>query len=269
MNTRLDVLFWGDEQLTFENAFQQIVANVNEVELTFSRYNENSELFNLNEKGHFTPINVSERLMKAVRLCAVYYEQTVGYFDISRGTQFNQLKGGEDITPGVGSFSDRVTIDTAKKTIHLLHPDVLLDFGGIGKGMALEVVAEIIDRQHIENAFVSFGESSILTRGRHPHGDYWPFGLANFAEYQWKLTNDSLSISSRYRMVSDGKKAHILNPFLPKVPDVEKTVVIQANDPVQAEVLSTALIAAPEVDHSGILANFKTAKPTIIKPNLI
>jgi thiamine biosynthesis lipoprotein ApbE len=266
MNTRLDVLFWGDEQLTFENVFQQIVASVNEVELTCSRYHEDSELYSLNTKGHVTPIKVSDHLMNAVLLCAVYYEQTTGYFDISLGTQFNQLKSGEDITPGVGSFSDRVTFDTEKHTIHLLHPDVLLDFGGIGKGMALKVVADIIDRQHIENAFVSFGESSILTRGRHPHGDYWPFGLANFAEYQWKLTNDSLSISSRYRMVSDGKKAHILNPFLPEVPDVEKTVVIQANDPVQAEALSTALIAAPEVEHPGILANFRTAKPTIIKP---
>jgi len=174
------------------------------------------------------------------------------------GSVFHHLKSGENPNyTTTERFSDRVFIDSANQTVQFLQPNVSLDFGGVGKGFAIQSISKIIENHQIENTFISFGGSSILTRGHHPHGDYWPFTLAEHQEHVWKLNNDCLSISCLHRKVSGKNAAHIVNPFSSEMSVSEKTVVVQTPNPVDAEVLSTALIAAPETEHAKILDYFK------------
>jgi len=265
MNTQLDVVFWGGEHSTYELAFQKIVQELEEIELTISRYNSNSELFKVNQLGFPSGISVGDRLMRAAILAAACYEKTNGYFDISLGTAFHELKNGRNyVFAKNDGFFHRVILDVANQTLKFLKPDVSLDFGGMGKGMALKAIGAIIDGHCIKNAFISFGGSSILTRGTHPHGDYWPFSLADYPEQVWKLNNDCLSISSAHRKVSDNSINHILNPFNSQSVIPNKTAVVQSQNPIDAEVLSTALIAAPEEEHSNILANFSAVNAIIL-----
>ncbi len=265
MNTQLEMVCWGGEQSAFEIAFQKMVLSTEEIELTISRYHSNSELFRVNHIGFPSCIPVGEKLMKALMIGATFYERSNGYFDISLGTAFHKLKNGEKYEYSVnGSFSSRVHLDVAKQTLQFLQPGVSIDFGGMGKGMALKAMATIIDSHQIQNAFISFGGSSILTRGKHPHGDYWPFSLVDYPEKVWKLNNDCLSISSAHRKVSDNSVNHILNPFNSQLVIPSKTAVVQSQNPMDAEVLSTALIAAPDEEHSNILANFSAVNAIIL-----
>jgi thiamine biosynthesis lipoprotein ApbE len=269
MNTCLDVLFWGNDQLAFENAFQKIVDSVEKIELTISRYNEDSELFRLNKHGYPHPFKVSDRLMGLINVGATFFRQSNGYFNISLGHQFHQLKNGEKVElPSSVKFEDRVAIDPGNRTVQFLQPNISLDFGGMGKGVATKAIAEIIGNHGIKNAFINFGGSSILTRGSHPHGDYWPFSLAGQHHSVWKLNNDCLSISSLHRDVLGQKTIHVLNPFNAGLEITARIVVVQSENPIEAEVLSTALIAAPETEHSKISPNFKTAEYTIISSTL-
>jgi thiamine biosynthesis lipoprotein len=268
MNTRLDLVFWGGDDSTFEDAIRQINFEIEKIELTLSRFHTGSELYKINQLAFEEPVGVSEKMMNFIELAAHYEQATKGYFDVSLGSVFHQLKKGEVFEYCLSKgFSDRLKIDKANRTVRFLQPNISLDFGGMGKGIAIKAIAEILDFQEIQNAFVSFGGSSVLTRGHHPHGEFWPFCLADYPDYVWKLKDDCLSISSSHRNISGKSAVHIFNPFSTEMVTNRKTVVVQTNHPVEAEVLSTALIAAPMEEHLEILANFKPAKHFIFESN--
>jgi thiamine biosynthesis lipoprotein ApbE len=150
-------------------------------------------------------------------------------------------------------------MDESKNSIRFLQHDASLDFGGIGKGMALDEVSAMLDEMGIKNAFISFGGSSILTRGHHPHGNYWPFSFQNptIGQEIWKLNNDAISVSCAEQGLE--KNAHILNPKSGRWPE-KITTGVQSDNVTDAEVLSTTLVAAPPEKHQEIAGRFNVKK---------
>ncbi|HKM94218.1 MAG TPA: FAD:protein FMN transferase [Prolixibacteraceae bacterium] len=265
MNTRFEAILWGCEQKVCMEAFQLINTAVCAFEKAISFYAADSELFLLNQKAYENPVSMSSELSKSISIGMAAYYLTNGYFDISKGNAYHNLKEGKSPKNIIGTdIRNRIIINKEHQTVRFSNPDVTIDFGGMGKGMALKMVADIIDQQLVPNAFISFGESSILTRGRHPHGDYWPFALdkslAN--EKEWQLNNSTISVSST--LTRHLGKVHIFDPLANKGVSHQKTVLVQAPNPIDAEILSTALIAAPDFAYESILGNYKVEDVTII-----
>jgi thiamine biosynthesis lipoprotein ApbE len=260
MNTRLGVVFWGVPALIAEKVFENCIQKVEQSELVLSRYHKDSELFNLNRKALNKPVQVSSGLWNAIQLSGVYYEKTLGYFDIRFGKLYDQLKSG--VSPkgdSVLPFNETVVLNESLQTVKFCNENISFDFGGVGKGMALEAIASYIDKAEIQNAFISFGGSSILTRGSHPHGDYWPFSLVENKETNriWQLNNHCISVSRTKRDVGNGVSPHIYNTVNNQTAASVNTVVIQNNNAIEAEVLSTALVAAPFSMHAAIAKQFE------------
>ena len=265
MNTRMEVLFWGGAQKVCAEIFQLINTEVCALEKTISYYDTRSELFQLNNSDYKLPFAVSAELSKAIDLGIAAYYNTNGYFDISRGNVYHQLKQGKSHERATkNDIRDKIAINKEHHTVSFSNNGIAIDFGGMGKGMALKKVADIIDQHLVANAFISFGESSILTRGHHPHGNYWPFALdKSLAEgKEWQLNNSSISVSSA--ITRSLGKAHIFDPVTSKTVSHNKTVIVQSPNPIDAEILSTALTAAPNNAHSSILRNYKVDDVTII-----
>lgn len=260
MNTRLDVIFWGIPASKAEKAFENCIQKVEQLELVLSRYHKDSELFNLNHKALNKPVKLSLSLWNAIKLAITYYELTQGYFDIRFGKLYDQLKSGASPKgDSVLPFSETVVLNEELQTAKFCNENISFDFGGVGKGMALEAIASCIDNAEIQNAFVSFGGSSILTRGNHPHGAYWPFSLERNLETNriWQLNNHCISVSRTKREVDNGVLPHIYNTVNNKAATSVNTVVIQNTNAVEAEVLSTALVAAPISMHAAIAKQFE------------
>jgi thiamine biosynthesis lipoprotein ApbE len=259
MNTGLDVVFWGVDASLAESVFDKIENCVAELEMAISRYNPCSELFLLNQKATVAPVGVSRLLWDALQQAICFHRQTLGYFDISLGRAFHALKSGLQKNPEIQqSFIGAIEMNPENQSVKFLHPDVLIDFGGVGKGLALQSIARMLEEHEIRNAFISFGGSSVLTRGRHPHGETWPFGLANVTD-NFKtiyLNNDAISVSSTKRQVANGSPYHIVDPISTQIVLGEKTAVVRNQSPVFAEVLSTVLLVSPENKHKEIIANF-------------
>ncbi|HOO84640.1 MAG TPA: FAD:protein FMN transferase [Prolixibacteraceae bacterium] len=259
MNTRFEVLFWGSSESVCNHAFQQIQFQVNKLEQTISFYDPRSELFNLNKQAANGRVCVSPDLLETFLLGIEAYKKSCAYFDISKGTDFARTKNNEQLSgSSQNNIDERVEIDKNNACIRYLNNTVAVDFGGMGKGLALKKAANIIDSESIEHAFVSFGESSILTRGHHPNGAYWPFALdTNFGiDKEWHLNNSSISISALL-MRSTGQQ-HIIDPLNPQRPMRNMLALVQAANPADAEVLSTTLLAAPPKMKNIILQNFET-----------
>jgi thiamine biosynthesis lipoprotein ApbE len=267
MHTQLDMVFWGAKPDLYQSAIQDITNNTNQLELILSRYHPKSELYLLNQDAYSKWIQVSDALWDAISMGWKYNTLTHGYFDISLGTLFHHHKENNAITchPS-GSFSDRIVLDKPNKSIRFQQQDVSIDFGGMGKGMALSMIDSLLNKYRIHNAFISFGGSSILTRGSHPHGDYWPFSLAEQEKNHkiWQLNNDSLSISCSHRKINNGIATHIINPNKHNIIKNKKTAIVQSENPVDAEILSTTLLASPIEEHQDIVKNFNDISYCII-----
>lgn len=257
MNSQLDIVLWGAETSFSQTAIQEAANRVQKLERIISRYDPNAELFQLNKTAHQHPVKMSMQLFEAIQYGVKYYQNTNGYFDIFNGSLFHSWKTGDtENVKTTGNGEPRVSIDEENRTIQFLQSNVSLDFGGIGKGMALQAIDAVFSSNSIEHAFVSFGGSSILTRGHHPHGLFWPFTLTGYPDRIWELNNAFLSVSKSIPTTKTGMAAHLLNPKTGEPVLKHKTAVVQALNPIDAEVLSTTLLIASEEEHSTILQNF-------------
>ncbi len=225
--------------------------------MVLSRYNSQSELYRLNQNAYKQSIEVSNLLWTAINRAATYYENTVEYFDIAQGRLYHKIKQGDEDSEDKIKHGWQLELNSTEKSVRFANPHVLLDFGGMGKGILLEGIDNILEKFQIQNSFISFGGSSVLTRGKHPHGSFWPFSLSGKQSSlkTWELNKHSISVSST-RTNNSRKNKHIVNPLTGKSIEEEITVVVKASNPVDAEVLSTSLLAAPKNMHRIILSNF-------------
>lgn len=116
---------------------------------------------------------------------------------------------------------DKVVIDPDAQTVHFKVPGMRLDFGGIGKGLALDYAANVLRANGVTSAVVHSGTSSVVAIGTPPGQRGWTVRVRNpydgegeyIAEVQ--LTNESLATSSATEnfLELDGKVyGHIFDP---------------------------------------------------------
>ncbi|WP_066631521.1 FAD:protein FMN transferase [Labilibacter marinus] len=236
MNSRMDVVLWSKcPNAPLKSVFEAMDKKVKEVELIYSKFNKNAEVFKLNKKACEHPVKVSLELFNTIEKCVEFYKQTQGYFNIAY--KASSISG--------MSIEEQLVLNKEERTITYTNKDVEIDFGGLGKGIALAHVAELLKEASQENAFVSFGGSSIITRGRHPYGDFWPLALEDEKNTSLTLNDDAVSVSG-FHQKDEKAKAHIVDPYKGKLKHQYRLVEIQTKCPIEAEVLSTALSIASD-----------------------
>lgn len=238
MGTQLDVLLIGDDRQTLEDVWEQVTTELVRLEKMLNRFDPESEVSRINREAPLREVTVSDELWEILQDCRRYYILTEGYFDITL-SDLRQASFREDAN-----------------SLVFLRPDLHIDLGGYGKGYALKRMRQIISAGEVRNAFVNFGNSSVLGMGSHPHGDYWPVGLENPFTRQpvasVRLCDSSLSTSGN----TPAHPRHILNPLTGEYTEERKMVSVVAPDPVDAEVLTTALMVAPEERGEELIKHF-------------
>ncbi len=248
MGTRFDVLLSDVDLGTGNKCWSQIVNELQRLEKMMNRFDPTSEVSRLNVNASKTPTTVSNELWFILQECKKYHQLTNGLFDITL-SDFHNIE-----------FHTNIQSVSFTKGISL-------DFGGFAKGYALEKIKEILRNENVENAFIDFGNSSILAIGKHPYGDSWkasvvnPFIPGNILK-EFALKNSSLTTSGN----TPSYTGHIINPASGKQCITKKCVCIVTNNASEGEVLSTALMVAHEEEKQEIIKNFKTEQ--IIEFNL-
>lgn len=252
MYTRFEVVWWGVDRRLSEALFDEIKSLLHWIEHQLSCHDPQSELYRLNRLAGKGSVPISNYLFQVLKRVEDYRERTLEYFDPSF------------LNPNVGQGAGaRLVFDDNSKSVWFKDPKTKIDLGAIGKGIALEKINEDILKSKIAHAFISFGESSIMTRGRHPNGDYWPLGLSDMYQpgkslYAIRMMNHSVSVSSSRRRDANQYPGnyHVYNPHTGQILEQDRMVMVKSASPVEAEVLSTALLVA-DMDHQQqILKNF-------------
>lgn len=227
--------------------FAEAEGVVRGLETILSRFLPNSELARLNRSGH---ARVHADLRCVTQLAIDARTDTDGRFDptlceavVAAGydRSFDDVPRDVGATTPPVSHSGQVAVDDVAGTI-TLGRKVSLDLGGIAKGYAAEMAAELL--AEAGPCLVNAG-GDIATRGVPTDGS-WAVGVATAdGEVTIGLTRGGLATSGRdrRRWQSDGEERHHIidpNTMLPSQSDILRITVL-APTAVAAETYATAL----------------------------
>jgi len=134
---------------------------VDRLELEQSRFIANSDVSRINALAAGETTRVSPSTMECLEIARRMYALTGGAFDISIGSGLESLELVRD------GFAVRARDE-----------GIRLDLGGIGKGYAVDRMAELLEEWEIHSALLHAGFSSVLAREAPPGRDGWPLTLS-------------------------------------------------------------------------------------------
>ena len=256
MGTRFDLVLPDTDKANGDGVFRKIKAEIDRLEKKLSRFLPDSELTYINQFATKNPVKIDHEWVRILEACNKYYKSTYSCFDVT--LQQNSVKDHNKL-----SGADNIVIDKNDATVYFSDPGIKIDLGGFGKGYALDRVNDILRLYDIKNALVSFGESSILAIGKHPHGNHWNIGVQHLFKpgenvFVFNLENNNMSTSGM--LARSGKlryrKTALINPVNRQPVEDVRTISVKSAKAIDAEVLSTALYVSPQNRRKKILSNF-------------
>jgi thiamine biosynthesis lipoprotein len=253
MGTSVECLLESETEA--EPAFEAVVTEFERLEAILSRFRLDSDLSRLNRAGR---LEAGRDLLEVTRLALEARERTGGRFD---PTVHDALVGaGYDRSfecvaldaPAAATVAfpcrGGVSLDETTGTIEL-EDRVRLDFGGIGKGYAVDRACALLSAAG--PCLVNAG-GDLAVRGR-PRGGCWPIGVETpDGTVSLALDDGALATSGRdrRRWRRGGQECHhLIDPGTGRPSDSDLLrVSVAAASAVDAEVLAKALFLAGEED---------------------
>jgi thiamine biosynthesis lipoprotein len=162
---------------------------VEEFEDQLSIYREHTEVSAINRTAAEHAVEVEPRLFSLLELCAWLHATTGGAFDVTSGPlsrtwgflrREGRLPGEDEIAATLENVGfQHVELDPDHRTIRFLKPGIEINFNAVGKGYALDRVAELLGERGLNDYLCHGGRSSVLARGRDRGGDAggWAIGV--------------------------------------------------------------------------------------------
>jgi len=246
-------------------AAQSCLDEIDRLESVLSIFRPTSEVSAVNRAAAKLPVAVGPELFGLLQQCQSLHRKTDGAFDVTTAA-LSQCWGFSNRKPTIptpdaleqarcsAGFQHVVLGDD--QTVAFGVSGASINFGGIGKGFALDQGAAKLRAHNIDNALLSAGHSSILAVGDGPWGTGWLVSLRhplfkNRTLGSVRLHSCALGTSGQEEQwfEADGQRfGHILDPRsgLPAKGVLSVTVIVDSA--TCADALATAfLVGGPEL----------------------
>jgi thiamine biosynthesis lipoprotein len=207
-------------------------AQIDRLEQQLTVYRDTSEVSRLNRLAAATAVPVEDKLFSLLTLAAGITEQTEGAFDISAGALIKawgfyrgprRVPSDEERTEALRRVGmQQIVLDAAARTVRYLQPGLEINLGSIGKGYALDRVAEELQSSlNLTTALLHGGHSSVYAMGKCPADSRgWAIGIRHPWEPKRRLAVVWLrdrglgtSAATFQHLEYNGRKlGHILDP---------------------------------------------------------
>ncbi|VTS04292.1 FAD:protein FMN transferase [Tuwongella immobilis] len=233
---------------------------IDEIEQELTIYREDSDISAVNRIADRELVPVPDRVFGLLQRCAQLTRLTEGAFDIAAGALIRTwgFQHRQGRIPTVIERRDAmaatgmrfVRLDEPSRGVRFLRPGVMLNFGAIGKGFALDQAAKWLQGQWgIRSGMLHGGSSSILAFGGPPMQNGWWVRIRHPWEPERhlgeiRLTNQALGTSAAtYQFFEHQRKryGHILDPRQGRPAEGMAQVSVVAADAATADAISTAL----------------------------
>jgi len=273
MATTFEVIILHKDARYAQQAAWAAFNELDRLEAELSRFIENSDISRINNLAAEQSLRVGLDAFECLKLGARIYAETNGAFDITIGSLLGcwldenekartpskeQLNLARERT-GVHLFE----LDEAEHTVQVLAPAILLaplllakqneglrkseaagvqiDLGGIGKGYAVDRMAEMLRDWSIDTAVIHGGYSSVLAMDAPSGRKGWPLTLSN--PDNRKQTLAGLHLQGRALSGSGLQQGrHIIDPRTAQPVEGKRAAWACAPDAATADALSTAFM---------------------------
>jgi thiamine biosynthesis lipoprotein len=233
---------------------------IDSVEDQLTVFRDSSEVARLNARAADEPVPVSESLFQLLATCAAITVDSSGAFDPATGAMTKAWgfyrREGQVPSPAArtaamhASGMRHVVLDPDGHTVKFRRAGLELNFGGIGKGYALDRAADLLRREWgISSALLHGGGSSVYALG-HPPGqpDGWIVDLKHPADDgrmlgSVRLKNEGLGTSAatfQYFEYQGKKLGHVLDPRVGWPAEGTASATVIAPSAAAADAWSTA-----------------------------
>jgi thiamine biosynthesis lipoprotein len=259
MATQFEVLLpFGTPQAV--DIAEAALDEIDRLEEQLTVYRETSEISAINRLAGTRPIVVEPRLFDLLRQSAQITRTTGGAFDITAGALIKawgffrrqgRVPTDEERAAALSRVGmQHVALNAENCTIHFQKPGLEINLGSIGKGYALDRVAELLrERWNVKAALLHGGHSSVYAIGGEPGSRRgWPVGIQHPEDPERRLAvvrlkNQALGTSSAtfQHLEYNGRKlGHLLNPRTGWPAEGIASASVVAPTAAEADALATA-----------------------------
>jgi FAD:protein FMN transferase len=233
------------------------------------------ELINAKLKSSRGPIELSKTTGTMIADALRGYQLTEGIFDPTVGPLVRAwvaAKGKEPAPSLIGERlklvgADKLRLSSDRSQLSTTVVGMRLEPGGLRDGWVVAKVIELMRSRRLINFYINFRGALYYGSGVGPGGEPWQVTVRDQNSRpvgQVALDGQSLSISYSLVPRPDGKpgrKGHIIDPRSGFLVSDQRSVVALAGNPLDAEILSTALVvlgdrgrsAVARFDNAGVL----------------
>src|SRR5215813_9533346 len=248
------------------SAASEALDEIDRLEAQLTVFRESSEITYINRNAAQEAISVESALYELLALCHKLHRDTLGAFDITSGPLtrcwgFLRREGRKPTLAEIEQArclvgSEKLVLDAATRSVRFSRPGMEINLGSIGKGYALDRVAESMANQ-VETALLNAGASSMRALGageRQQPG--WEVGLrhpryTNRRLALLRLRDCSLSTSGSEEQFfeHEGQRfGHIIDPRSGWPADQVTSVTVVASSAAISDALATAFfVGGPEL----------------------
>jgi len=259
MGTEFEVALYGDDADYLTDAADQALDEAELLEEELSIHLEGSEVSDINAEAADRPVRVNPELFELLTLCQRLHRETGGAFDITVGPLMRcwGLHGRQGRVPPPAELARarrlvgmaHVRLEPEARTIAFDRKGVSIDLGGIGKGYAVDRMAEVLRRIGLDNALIHSGASSVYAVGAPPGARAWEVGIrdplhAKRRVARLKLRDRAVSTSGGYERFfqAAGKRyCHIIDPRTARPVQGMLSCTVLTRRATEGDALSTAL----------------------------
>lgn len=231
MGSTYTIAAFGEHRGKLASAVRAAFDEARRIDGFLSNYKQNSELSRMNLDAAGGPVIVSQEMADLLSRCLEYSRASEGAFDVTVGALMKVWR----FYRGTGALPDAwqlaaarrkvgfryIELDRRNATVRFLKNGIELDPGGIGKGYAVDRMADILGKAGVSAAFISAAGSSMYAIGAPPdEPDGWPVQIRNPQNptatlEDIRLRDQSFSTSGAYEKFfkADGRiYSHIMDP---------------------------------------------------------
>jgi FAD:protein FMN transferase len=230
MGTSFNIVAYGAERERLESAIADSLREAKRLDGLLSNYRPESELSQVNRLGTRGLMTLSSELFQFLSTCRSYGRSSEGTFDITVGPLMKAwgfykgtgaLPPPEEIVQALGKVGyTNIILDEQNMTVRLAKEGVELDPGGIGKGFAVDKMAEVLKHNQVYSALIIAGGSTIYALGTPPNEPGWKVTIKDPRQPSKvaatvRLKNEAVSTSGNLEKFfwADGKIwGHIIDP---------------------------------------------------------
>ena len=260
MGTVLEITLCAEYVGSVRQHLEPLFTTAIHLDASLTTYDLNSPVSRLNASAGAGPTSVPHEVSDLLTLSLRYSQLTQGTFDVTIGPlmllwrdavlhhTIPNRKELRRVRSIIGS--DKVRLlphDTV-----ILRPGMAVDFGGIGKGYALDQLQKQLKQQQIQHALLDFGQSSIWALGSPPDAQGWrillqqPDGrLVGILTLRDHALSISASMGQAFE-INGRQYGHIINPRTGHPLQRDLLACVIAPTATQAEALSKALLILGE-----------------------